>query len=98
MWHQTHDTRTMSRRHDCCRQQGQIDHYDNRGNKGTILPGDAPWMKAKRGLIQLEQPAEGVTVRSLQLWVDLPAADKPVEPHYAQVRSTEQFTRADGGR
>ena len=25
--------------------EGRIDHYDNRGHEGTILPGDAQWMK-----------------------------------------------------
>jgi redox-sensitive bicupin YhaK (pirin superfamily) len=35
--------------------EGRIDHYDNRGHEGTILPGDVQWMTA------------GVTVHSLQL-------------------------------
>ena len=37
---------------------------------------DVQWMTAGRGLIHDEIPAEGVTVHSLQLWVNLPAADK----------------------
>ena len=40
------------------------------------LPGDVQWMIAGRGLIHNEIPAEGVNVHSLQLWVNLPAADK----------------------
>ncbi|WP_420887762.1 pirin family protein [Candidatus Nitrotoga arctica] len=46
---------------------GVIDHYDNHGNKGTLHPGDVPWMAAGRGLIHNEQPAAGLTVHSLQL-------------------------------
>jgi len=56
--------------------EGRIDHYDNQGHEGTILPGDVQWMTAGRGLIHNEIPAEGVTVHSLQLWGNLPAADK----------------------
>ncbi len=62
--------------------EGRIDHYDNQGHEGTILPGDLQWMTAGRGLIHNEIPAEGVTVRSLQLWVNLPAADKMTAPRY----------------
>src|ERR1700687_4124638 len=62
--------------------EGRIDHYDNQGNRGEILPGDAQWMTAVRGLIHNEIPAEGVSVHSLQLWVNLPAADKMTQPRY----------------
>ena len=34
------------------------------------------------GLIHNEIPAEGVTVHSLQLWINLPAADKMTAPRY----------------
>ena len=37
-------------------------------------------MTAGRGIIHNEQPPDGVEVHSLQLWVNLPAADKMVEP------------------
>jgi quercetin 2,3-dioxygenase len=62
--------------------EGRIDHYDNQGHEGTILPCDVQWMTAGRGLIHNEIPAEGVTVHSLQLWVNLPAADKMTAPRY----------------
>jgi quercetin 2,3-dioxygenase len=62
--------------------EGRIDHYDNLGHKGAILPGDAQWMTAGRGLIHNEIPAEGETVHSLQLWVNLPASEKMTAPRY----------------
>ena len=62
--------------------EGRIGHSDNQGHEGTILPGDVQWMIAGRGLIHNEIPAEGVTVHSLQLWVNLPAADKMTGPRY----------------
>ena len=39
--------------------EGRIDHYDNQGHEGTILPGDVQWMTAGRGLMHNEIPAEG---------------------------------------
>jgi quercetin 2,3-dioxygenase len=60
--------------------EGRIDHYDNQGHEGTILPSDVQWMTAGRGLIHNEIPAEGVTVHSLKLLVNLPAADKTTAP------------------
>jgi redox-sensitive bicupin YhaK (pirin superfamily) len=58
---------------------GRLDHYDNYGSKGSLLPGNVQWMTAGRG-IHNEEPPDGVTVHSLQLWVNLPAVDKMVEP------------------
>jgi len=76
---------------------GRIDHYDNQGNKGTILPGDAQWMTAGRGLIHNEVPSEGGTVHSLQLWVNLPAADKMTEPRYQDLVAGEMPVRREPG-
>ncbi|MDB5759903.1 MAG: pirin [Burkholderia sp.] len=76
---------------------GRLDHYDNRGNKGSILPGEVQWMTAGRGLIHNEQPAEGDTVHSLQLWVNLPKAVKMVEPRYQELaRDNIIVARGDG--
>ena len=41
--------------------EGRIDHYENQGHEGTILPGDVQWMTAGRGPIHNEIPAEGAT-------------------------------------
>jgi redox-sensitive bicupin YhaK (pirin superfamily) len=77
--------------------EGQIDHYDNQGNAGTILPGDAQWMTAGRGLIHNEIPAEGVVAHSLQLWVNLPAADKMTAPRYQDLVGAVAPTRREPG-
>ncbi len=77
--------------------EGQIDHYDNQGNRGVILPGDAQWMTAGRGLIHNEIPAEGVTVHSLQLWINLPAADKMTAPRYQDLLGATVPARREPG-
>ena len=78
--------------------EGRIDHYDNQGHEGTILPGDVQWMTAGRGLIHNEIPAEGVTVHSLQLWVNLPAADKLTAPRYQDLSGDCVPVRREPGR
>jgi len=64
---------------------GQLEHIDNKGNRGSIGPGDVQWMTAGRGIVHNEQPAEGQTVHSLQLWVNLPRDAKMVAPRYQQL-------------
>jgi redox-sensitive bicupin YhaK (pirin superfamily) len=69
--------------------EGKLEHFDNNGGKDQLLPGDAQWMTAGRGVIHLEDPAEGETVHSLQLWVNLPSGAKMVDPRYQNIRSKE---------
>jgi redox-sensitive bicupin YhaK (pirin superfamily) len=77
--------------------EGRIDHYDNQGYEGAILPGDAQWMTAGRGLIHNEVPAEGDTVHSLQLWINLPASDKMTAPRYQELVAKEMPVRREPG-
>jgi quercetin 2,3-dioxygenase len=77
--------------------EGRIDHYDNQGHAGAIAPGEAQWMTAGRGLIHNEIPAEGDTVHSLQLWVNLPAADKMTAPRYQDLVADSVPVRREPG-
>ncbi len=76
---------------------GRLDHYDNYGNQGSVFPGNAQWMTAGRGIIHNEQPPGGVTVHSLQLWVNLPAADKMVEPRTQNLVAADLPLRREQG-
>ncbi len=77
--------------------EGRVDHYDNQGHEGVIGPGDVQWMTAGRGLIHNEIPAEGVVVHSLQLWVNLPAADKMTAPRYQDLAGDAVPVRKEPG-
>jgi len=77
--------------------EGRIDHYDNQGYRGVILPGDAQWMTGGRGLIHNEVPAEGDTVHSLQLWVNLPASEKMTAPRYQELIAKDLAARREPG-
>jgi quercetin 2,3-dioxygenase len=64
---------------------GRMRHKDNHGNEGLLVPGSVQWMTAGRGLVHSEMPEqqEG-RMRGFQLWVNLPAKDKMVEPRYQE--------------
>jgi redox-sensitive bicupin YhaK (pirin superfamily) len=64
---------------------GRMRHKDNHGNEGLLVPGSVQWMTAGRGLVHSEMPEqqEG-RMRGFQLWVNLPAQDKMVEPRYQE--------------
>ena len=59
---------------------GQVAHTDNTGGAGLLGPGDVQWMRAGRGLIHGEMAP--VPSHTLQLWVNLPAAEKLTDPGY----------------
>jgi len=63
--------------------EGEIEHADSLGNRGVISSGDVQWMTAGGGIIHQEMPhrIEG-RMRGFQLWVNLPAASKMMDPHY----------------
>lgn len=78
--------------------KGKLEHYDNKtAGKDELLPGDAQWMTAGRGVIHKEDPAVGETVHSLQLWVNLPSGDKMTEPRYQNLRSADMPLRVEEG-
>ncbi|GGK11786.1 hypothetical protein GCM10011394_21320 [Luteimonas terricola] len=64
---------------------GRMRHRDNHGNEGLLVPGSVQWMTAGRGLVHSEMPEqEEGRMRGFQLWVNLPARDKMVEPRYQE--------------
>ena len=65
---------------------GNFKHRDSRGNEGHLTAGSVQWMTAGRGIIHSEMPemTNGL-VWGYQLWLNLPAAEKMVEPHYQDI-------------
>ena len=62
--------------------QGDIEHGDSLGNKGSILDGECQWMTAGSGIIHQEMPKPCNRMLGVQLWLNLPAKDKMVSPKY----------------
>lgn len=66
--------------------QGDIEHGDSLGNKGTIMDGDCQWMTAGSGIIHQEMPKACPRMLGVQLWLNLPASNKMVAPKYRDIR------------
>lgn len=77
--------------------EGRLEHRDNRGGQGVLGPGDVQWMTAGSGLVHTELAHERQGVHSLQLWVNLPAASKMVEPRYQDLRADRMPLREEPG-
>jgi redox-sensitive bicupin YhaK (pirin superfamily) len=80
--------------------EGTVEHGDSMGNKGTIGPGDTQWMTAGSGIIHQEMPQPGPEGRmgGFQLWANLPASHKMMDPRYRDIRSADvPLVEAPGG-
>ena len=67
---------------------GKVEHGDSMGNKGLISSGDVQWMTAGSGIIHQEMPKgrEDGLMWGFQLWANLPASHKMMEPRYRDVK------------
>jgi hypothetical protein len=70
---------------------GRVEHGDSMGNSGVIGPGDVQWMTAGSGIIHQEMPkgANDGTMGGFQLWANLPASHKMMDPRYRGVESAD---------
>jgi quercetin 2,3-dioxygenase len=70
---------------------GEVEHGDSLGNQGIIHPGDVQWMTAGSGIIHQEMPKGDGTglMWGFQLWANLPAAHKMMEPRYREVKDRQ---------
>ncbi len=83
---------------------GVFEHQDSNGGGGVITNGDTQWMTAGGGILHIERPPEALVAagglfHGLQLWVNLPAKDKMIEPRYQDIRgaSVALLSSPDGG-
>ncbi len=83
---------------------GTFEHSDSNGGGGVITNGDTQWMTAGAGILHIEKPPEALVVsgglfHGLQLWVNLPRAQKWAAPRYQDLRASEVALLAseDGG-
>ena len=68
--------------------QGLVDHADSLGAAARYGRGDVQWMTAGSGIVHAEMfpllDRDGPnTLELFQIWVNLPATDKMVDPHFA---------------
>jgi redox-sensitive bicupin YhaK (pirin superfamily) len=78
--HRGFETITLAR-------QGFIDHSDSLGATARFGDGDVQWMTAGRGVVHSEMfpllnDDQDNPTELFQIWLNLPASDKMVEPHF----------------
>ena len=83
---------------------GTFLHQDSHGGGGVIENGATQWMTAGAGILHIETPPEelvmsGGLFHGVQLWVNLPAADKFTPPAYQNIEgsSATLVSSTDGG-
>lgn len=70
---------------------GNVEHGDSLGNQGMISAGDIQWMTAGSGIIHQEMPKGNRKGQmfGFQLWANLPAKSKMMDPRYREVKQKE---------
>ena len=83
---------------------GTFLHQDSHGGGGVIANGATQWMTAGSGILHIETPPEslvqsGGLFHGIQLWVNLPAAQKWASPNYQNLdaEDVQLLSSADGG-
>ena len=85
--HRGFETVTIARR-------GYIDHSDSLGAAARFGHGDVQWLTAGGGIVHSEmfplvEKDKPNPVELFQIWLNLPAENKMVEPHFAMLWSTD---------
>ncbi len=71
--------------------RGIVEHGDSLGNSGAIGDGDVQWMTAGSGIVHQEMPKgdDDEHMWGFQLWANLPAAQKMMDPRYRDITSDQ---------
>jgi len=77
---------------------GSAEHGDSIGNSGVIGSGDVQWMTAGSGIIHQEMPKPDDKGRmyGFQIWTNLPASQKMMQPRYRDVLAQDIPIVKDG--
>ncbi|MGX9354630.1 pirin family protein [Roseobacteraceae bacterium S113] len=70
---------------------GEVEHGDSLGNRGTLGAGSVQWMTAGSGILHQEMPkgnAKG-QMHGFQLWANLPGALKMTAPRYQDIEAQD---------
>jgi redox-sensitive bicupin YhaK (pirin superfamily) len=82
--------------------EGEVEHGDSLGNRGTLGSGSVQWMTAGSGIMHQEMPrgnAKG-QMHGFQLWANLPSSLKMTTPRYQDIAGSdvEEIIDDDGTR
>lgn len=73
---------------------GEVEHFDSRGNHQKVHSGGIQWMKAGNGIIHDEtlnadSRVGNNLIHAFQFWINLPSKIKAEEPEYLAIQSNE---------
>jgi hypothetical protein len=73
---------------------GRLRHLDSHGGGGVITDGATQWMTAGSGVVHSEMPTQdlldgGGLFHGFQLWVNLPAKQKWLDPRYQDLEAAD---------
>lgn len=77
--------------------EGAFRHEDDAGHAGVIPTGGAQRITSGSGIWHSEMPATDGVNEGLQLWINLPRAEKGIAPGYQDVPSEAFPVRTEGG-
>lgn len=66
---------------------GRVEHGDSLGYGGVIQSNDIQWMTAGSGIVHQEMPRGPGLLWGFQLWANLPASHKMMDPRYRDVKA-----------
>lgn len=69
--------------------RGKMIHKDSLGHEDSISDGEVQWMTAGSGIMHEEHLPASERMLGVQLWLNLPAKDKMVDPAYHSIKSSE---------
>lgn len=69
--------------------EGQMMHRDSLGFSDTVGAGEVQWMTAGSGILHEERLPAVPRMLGVQLWLNLPQADKMTAPHYRAIKKDE---------
>jgi redox-sensitive bicupin YhaK (pirin superfamily) len=69
--------------------EGKFHNRDSLGNDFDLMPGDLYWLKAGAGIVHDESPRQGSKIHGLQVFVNLPSAEKKSDPNSLHVRAQD---------
>jgi len=67
--------------------EGKFHNRDSLGNDLDLMPGDLYWLKAGSGAIHDEAPRNGAKIHGLQVFVNLPSAERKSAPTSLHVKA-----------
>lgn len=78
--------------------QGKMTHRDSLGNEGLITDGGSQWMTAGSGIMHEEMPQASERMLGVQVWLNMPRAQKMAAPAYHDLQAADCPSLAvDGG-